>query len=97
MAETTFFVEPGGNLTKALKRKFGWMSIPEIEERKIPEVMRLNPHLTDPNVVRADVPYKVMDEERTFSRMPANQPATYDPFNVRAYGQRQEDEKRAML
>ena len=97
MAETTFFVKPGGNLTKALKRKFGWMSIPEIEERKIPEVMRLNPHLTDPNVVRADVPYKVMDEERTFSRMPVNQPATYDPFNVRAYGQRQEDEKRAML
>ena len=97
MAETIFFVEPGGNLTRALKRKFSWMSIPEIEERKIPEVMRLNPHLTDPNVVRADVPYKVMDEEQKFPLEMPREAQTFDSFDVQGYGQRQEDEKRAML
>ena len=82
MAETTFFVEPGGNLTKALKRKFPNLSIPQIEQNKIPDVLRLNPDITDPNIVQAGIPYKVTDEERTFSRVPTDKVPDYAQANV---------------
>ena len=82
MAETTFFVEPDGNLTRALQRKFPKLTIQEIERRKIPDVLRLNPDITNPNIVQAGIPYYVTDEERTFSRYPTDRVSDYAQANV---------------
>jgi len=82
MAETTFFVEPGGNLTKALKRKFPNLSISQIEQEKIPDVLRRNPDITNPNIVQAGIPYYVTDEEMTFSRYPTDRVSDYAQANV---------------